>query len=270
MDKLKICLIQSKVYNKKTNNLFHVSQLIDKACIQKPDIVVLPEMFTCPYDTSNFPIYAEEVNDYSFNFLSNLSKKNNIYLVAGSIPEKVNDKIYNTSFVFDRNGKNIATHRKIHLFDIDIENGQSFKESDTLSAGNEVTVFDTEFCKIGLCICYDFRFPELARLMVDKGAKIIICPASFNMTTGPVHWDTLFKSRAIDNQVFTVGCSPARNYNSTYISYGHSLVVSPFGEILSQLDENENILLYEIDLDYVDKIRNQLPLLKHRRCDIYK
>ena len=106
--------------------------------------------------------------------------------------------------------------------------------------------------------------------MVDKGAKIIICPASFNMTTGPIHWDTLFKSRAVDNQVFTVGCSPARNYNSTYISYGHSLVVSPFGEILAQLDENENILFYEIDLDYVDKIRNQLPLLKHRRCDIYK
>lgn len=270
MNKLKVSLIQMKSEFNKNSNLLKASELIKKVSIQKPDMVILPEMFSCPYDNSQFPIFAEEEGGYSFRYLSNLAKENNIYLVAGSTPEKCNNKIYNTSYVFNRNGEKIATHRKVHLFDIDIKNKQTFKESDTLTGGNKVTVFDTEFCKIGLCICYDFRFPELARIMVDKGAKIIIVPAAFNMTTGPAHWDLIFRSRAIDNQVYTIGCSTARDYSSSYISYGHSLIVSPFGEILSQLDDEEGFITYTIDLDYVEKIRNELPLLKHRRKDLYE
>lgn len=270
MSKLKIGLIQMKVCDNKEQNLMNASQLVSKISIERPDIVILPEMFSCPYTSCNFPIYAEEEDGKSFNFLSNISKTNNIYLVAGSIPEKEGNKIYNTSYVFNRQGEKIGKHRKMHLFDIDIKNKQKFKESDTLSAGNDVTVFDTEFGKIGLCICYDFRFPELARLMVDKGAKAIIVPASFNMTTGPAHWHIMFKSRAIDNQVFTIGCSPARDYNSSYISYGHSLIVSPFGEVLTELKEEENLITYTIDLSYVDKVREELPLLYHRRKDLYE
>lgn len=270
MSKLKIGLIQMKVCDNKEQNLMKASQLVSKISIEMPDIVILPEMFSCPYASCNFPFYAEDENGKSFNFLSNISKTNNIYLVAGSIPEKEGNKIYNTSYVFNRQGEKIGKHRKMHLFDIDIKNKQKFKESDTLSAGNEVTVFDTEFGKIGLCICYDFRFPELSRLMVDKGAKAIIVPASFNMTTGPAHWHIMFKSRAIDNQVFTIGCSPARDYNSSYISYGHSLIVSPFGEVLTELKEEENLITYTIDLSYVDKVREELPLLYHRRKDLYE
>ena len=270
MNNLKIGLIQMKVHNDKKENLLRAANLIKKISSEKPDIVILPEMFSCPYITSNFPIYAEEEGDYSYNFLSNIAKENNIYLVAGSIPEIDNNKIYNTSYVFNRYGEKIGKHRKVHLFDIDIKGKQTFKESDTLNAGDEVTVFDTEFGKIGLCICYDFRFPELTRLMVNKGAKAIIVPASFNMTTGPAHWHVMFRSRAIDNQVYTIGCSPARDYNSSYISYGHSLIVSPFGEILYELDDKEDTMTYTIDLDYVDKVREQLPLLYHRRNDLYK
>lgn len=270
MNNLKIGLIQMKVHNDKKENLLRAANLIKKISSEKSDIVILPEMFSCPYITSNFPIYAEEEGDYSYNFLSNIAKENNIYLVAGSIPEIDNNKIYNTSYVFNRYGEKIGKHRKVHLFDIDIKGKQTFKESDTLNAGDEVTVFDTAFGKIGLCICYDFRFPELARLMVNKGAKAIIVPASFNMTTGPAHWHVMFRSRAIDNQVYTIGCSPARDYNSSYISYGHSLIVSPFGEILYELDDKEDMITYTIDLDYVDKVREQLPLLYHRRNDLYK
>ena len=270
MNKLKVGLIQMKVEENKKQNLLKASQLVSEISIEKPDIVILPEMFSCPYDSRNFPLYAEEEGDYSFNFLSNMAKTNSIYLIAGSIPEKEGEKIYNTSYVFNRQGEKIGKHRKIHLFDIDIKNKQKFKESDTLSSGNEVTVFDTEFGKIGLCICYDFRFPELARLMVNKGAKAIIVPASFNMTTGPAHWHIMFRSRSIDNQVYTIGCSPSRDYNSSYISYGHSLIASPFGEILCELDEKENLITYSIDLDYVDQVREELPLLHHRRNDLYE
>ena len=270
MSKIKVGLIQMKVKDKKDDNLHKAAKLIDKIGKEDVDMVVLPEMFSCPYNTKNFPIYAEEEGDYSYKLLSEISKRNNIYLIAGSIPEKEGSNIYNTSYVFNRQGEKIAKHRKIHLFDIDIKNKQRFRESDTLSAGDKVTVFDSEFGKIGLCICYDFRFPELARLMVDKGAKVIIVPASFNMTTGPAHWDIMFRSRAIDNQVYTIGCSPARDYNYSYISYGHSLIVSPYGDILCELDEKENFITYDIDLDYVDEIREQLPLLKHRRSDLYE
>ena len=270
MSKIKVGLIQMKVKDKKDDNLHKAAKLIDKIGKEDVDMVVLPEMFSCPYNTKNFPIYAEEEGYYSYKFLSEVSKRNNIYLIAGSIPEKEDNNIYNTSYVFNRQGEKIAKHRKIHLFDIDIKNKQRFRESDTLSAGDKVTVFDSEFGKIGLCICYDFRFPELARLMVDKGAKAIIVPASFNMTTGPAHWDIMFRSRAIDNQVYTIGCSPARDYDYSYISYGHSLIVSPYGDILCELDEKENFITYDIDLDYVDEIREQLPLLKHRRSDLYE
>ena len=270
MSKIKVGLIQMKVKDKKEDNLHKAARLIDNICKEDVDMVISPEMFSCPYNTKNFPIYAEEEGDYSYKFLSEISKRNNIYLIAGSIPEKEGSNIYNTSYVFNRQGEKIAKHRKIHLFDIDIKNKQRFRESDTLSAGDKVTVFDSEFGKIGLCICYDFRFPELARLMVDKGAKAIIVPASFNMTTGPAHWDIMFRSRAIDNQVYTIGCSPARDYDYSYISYGHSLIVSPYGDILCELDEKENFITYDIDLDYVDEIREQLPLLKHRRSDLYE
>ena len=270
MSKIKVGLIQMKVKDKKEDNLHKAARLIDNICKEDVDMVILPEMFSCHYNTKNFPIYAEEEGDYSYKFLSESSKRNNIYLIAGSIPEKEGSNIYNTSYVFNRQGEKIAKHRKVHLFDIDIKNKQRFRESDTLSAGDKVTVFDSEFGKIGLCICYDFRFPELARLMVDKGAKAIIVPASFNMTTGPAHWDIMFRSRAIDNQVYTIGCSPARDYDYSYISYGHSLIVSPYGDILCELDEKENFITYDIDLDYVDEIREQLPLLKHRRSDLYE
>ena len=106
--------------------------------------------------------------------------------------------------------------------------------------------------------------------MINKGAKAIIVPASFNMTTGPAHWEIMFRSRAIDNQVYTIGCSPARDYNYSYISYGHSLIVSPFGEVLTELNDEENLITYTIDLDYVNKVREELPLLHHRRHDLYE
>lgn len=267
---IKTLVIQIDVNSNKLKNISTIERYINLAINKsKIDLVILPEMFCCPYDNKNFPVYCEVEGGNLYNILSDIAKKYNIYLVAGSIPEKDNSKIYNTSYVFDRCGNKIAKHRKIHLFDISIDGGQKFLESDTLSSGNDVTVFDTEFGKIGLCICYDFRFFEICKIMVDKGAKAIIVPASFNMTTGPIHWELLFKSRAVDNQVYTIGCSSSRNNNSSYISYGNSILVSPFGEVLNRLDEKEGYFIADIDFSYVEKIRNQLPLLKHRRNDLY-
>jgi predicted amidohydrolase len=269
MEKLRAALLQTKVYADKDKNIHETIKLIEKVSKEGANIAILPEMFCCPYNTEKFKVYGEEEKGAAYKALSNAAAQNNIYVVSGTIPELCGDKIYNTSYVFDRVGVQIGKHRKMHLFDIDIEGGQRFKESDVLSPGSDVTVFDTEFCKIGLAVCYDIRFPELSRLMALKGAEVIIVPGAFNMTTGPAHWETLFKSRALDNQVYTIGVAPSRDYESSYHSYGNSIVASPWGNIINKMDDKEGYIIQEIDLDYVKKVRNELPLLKHIRSDVY-
>jgi len=271
MNKPRIAMIQMHVEEDKLKNIANASEFVRKAAEQNVDMAILPEMFNCPYKTSNFPVYAEEEGGECYSLLSKLAETCGIYLAAGTMPEKDNEgRVFNTSYVFDRKGNKIGKHRKMHLFDIAVEGGQHFKESETLTAGNEVTVFETEFGKMGLAICYDLRFPELSRLMVDKGAKVIIAPAAFNMTTGPAHWEVMFRGRAVDNQVYTIGIAPARDVNSCYTSYGNSIMVSPWGEVIVQMDEKEGFAVGTLDLDYVEKVRRELPLLAHRRKDIYK
>jgi omega-amidase len=136
-----------------------------------------------------------------------------------------------------------------------------------LSAGKTMTVFETEFCKAGVAICYDIRFPELIRKMTLAGAEIIIVPAAFNMTTGPAHWHVTSRARAIDNQIYIALASPARNPKSPYIAYGHSLAVNPWGKIISEASTGQEIIFAEIDTAYLGIIRQQLPLLSHRRTD---
>ena len=271
MSKVKVALVQMHVEEDKLRNIVNAGEFIKKAAEQNIDMAVLPEMFNCPYKTSNFPLYAEEEGGECYGMLSDLANTYGIYLIAGTVPEKdERGRIFNTCYVFDRKGNKIAKHRKMHLFDIAVEGGQYFKESETLTPGNAVTVFETEFGKMGVAICYDFRFPELSRLMVDEGAKVLIVPAAFNMTTGPAHWEVMFRSRAIDNQVYTIGTAPARDVNFCYISYGNSIIVSPWGEVVARMDEKEGVLMETLNLDYVEKVRRELPLLAHRRKDIYK
>lgn len=275
---MKISVIQLKNLQNNDSNIKHAVEMIEKASANGADFVVLPEMFSCPYMASKFPIYAQEEGGTNWKKLSEAARKNHIYLVAGSMPElevkrdccEHIESIYNTSYVFDRDGNQIAKHRKVHLFDVDIKGGPRFKESDSLSAGNQITTFDTEFGKMGLMICFDIRFPEMARLMQLDGAKVIFVPAAFNMTSGPKWWELMFRTRAVDNQLFTVGCSPARDTKANYVAWGHSIVCDPWGTILGELDENEGILDIEIDFSVMNQVREQVPLTKARRADLYE
>ena len=274
--KMKAAVLQTKVFAEKEKNIRQLEEILASGKIQDADLVTLPEMFACPYETKNFPLYAEAEGGPSWQAFSALAKKYGIYLSAGSIPESVEIpggngfRTYNTAYVFDREGRQIGKHRKAHLFDIDVSGGQSFRESDTLSPGDSIGCFDTEFGKIGLCICYDFRFPETARLMAQDGAQVILVPAAFNMTTGPAHWELMFRQRAVESQCFVIGTAPARDPESSYISWGHSIAVDPWGTVLMQMDEKEGICLVELDLDYLQKVRRELPLLAHRRTDLYE
>ena len=266
---MKLALIQIAAREQKEDSLSLAERYIEKAAAAGADMAVLPEMFNCPYETSNFPVCAEPEGGESYSRMAEAAAKNGIYLVAGTMPERDPEgRVYNTSYAFGRGGELLAKHRKMHLFDISVRGGQHFKESETLSAGDQVTVFGTEFGTFELEICYDIRFPELARLTADAGAMMIIVPAAFNMTTGPAHWELSFRARAMDNQVFMAGCSQARQ-ETGYISYGNSIVTSPWGDVITRMDEKEGMELADVDLSRVGEVREQLPFLRQRRKDVY-
>ena len=269
-DNFRIGLCQMKVLDDKMLNLGKAIDMIDRAAKEGVEMVILPEMFNCPYDTNKFKAYAESRDSSkSIKAVSTAAKNHGVYLVAGSIPELLDGKIYNSCFIFDRKGQIIDVHRKMHLFDVDIPDIE-FKESDTITPGNRVTVVDTDPIKIGVAICYDIRFPELFRLMALKGADIMVVPGAFNMTTGPAHWKTTVRARAIDNQTYVAAVSPARNTNLSYVAYGHSIIVDPWGKVIGEAGYGEQIICATIDISYLKNVREELPLLKNRRTDIYE
>ena len=271
MTKIKLALCQMNVVDDKEANLEKASSMISDSVSNNADFIILPEMFNCPYSNDKFIEYCEEEkSSFTLSRIAKLACDNNVYILAGSIPEKEEDRIFNTSYLFDKEGNIISKHRKMHLFDIDVKDKITFKESDVLTAGNEFSIAETEFGKIGIGICYDVRFVELARIMVENGALILFYPGAFNMTTGPAHWELLFRARALDNQVFCVGVAPALNEAASYHSYGHSIVTNPWGEVIVQADENEDLIICEIDLSEIKKIREEIPLLKNKRNDLYE
>ncbi|KAK9498398.1 hypothetical protein O3M35_003041 [Rhynocoris fuscipes] len=266
----KIALVQMKVGSDKGENLKRAANLISEAKQNGSNMVVLPECFNSPYGTNYFSKYAEAIpSGETCTTLSKAAKDNEVYLIGGSIPEVDNSKLYNTSTVWSPKGDLICKHRKVHLFDIDIPNGITFKESDTLTAGNSLTVFDTEYCKVGIGICYDLRFSEMASIYRKLGADLIVYPGAFNMTTGPLHWELLLRARAVDNQMYVAAVCGAQDPNASYKAWGHSMLVNPWGKILTQAEFDSTILYGDIDLKVCDEIRQQIPISFQKRNDLY-
>ena len=275
---MKIALIQMLVSPDKEDDLARARAMVTEAAENGAEMAVLPEMFCCPYANEFFPKYAEEKGGRIYSHLAETAAKAGLVLVGGSFPELVpagadgeadGPRIYNTCFVFDREGKEIAFHRKAHLFDIDVEGGQHFHESEVFTPGDKATVFDALGHRFGLAICFDVRFAEFSRKMCRMGAEAIIFPAAFNMTTGPMHWELSFRMRAVDNQLFTVGTAPARARNGCYVSYANSIVCSPWGKVIARAGTEEEILYADIDLTEDQRTRAQLPILSAMRPELY-
>lgn len=201
--------------------------------------------------------------------MCDVARENDVYLQAGSIPELECNDIYNTAYLIDNNGNIIAKHRKVHLFDIDTPT-MKFTESDTLSAGNKVTTIQTPFATISLAICYDIRFTEFWTIMNQNNSDIILLPGAFNKTTGPLHWKTLIRARAIDNQSFVVATSPSQVENPYYVAWGHSMIVDSWGKVLAEANEKEEILYATIKPESITSVREQIPILKNKRRDLYE
>ena len=271
MSKIRIACLQLKVRQDKYDNIEQLAEILADGRTEGADFISLPEMWNCPYQTELFPEYAEPEQGDTWLAMSTLARKHNVYLVGGSIPELDDQgRVYNTCYVFDREGRQIGKHRKVHLFDIYAHGQQVFKESDTLTGGNSFSTFDTEFCRMAVNICFDIRFPESSRIPALNGAKVIFNPAAFNMTTGPAHWELGFRQRAVENQIYMVGTSSARDPEAGYIAWGHSIITDPWGDIVMQMDEKPGVEAAELDLDYIDKVRAKLPLMSARRTDVYE
>lgn len=339
---LRVALCQFHVTEHQNINHATCRDYLQQAAAAGAQLVVLPEIWASPYATAAFADYAEILpsvhvskNDHNDNDSNSCSSGNeplttsssaellrqaarefNYWIVGGSLAEKSsdndndNEKIYNTSLVFNPQGQVVAKHRKVHLFDINVPGGVSFYESETLSPGNTPTYFDltipssssnnnnniSAVVRIGLGICYDIRFAAYSMLLRQAyGCQVLIFPGAFNMTTGPAHWELLQRARAVDNQCFVLTASPARAaaaaaaagetiYNDqdndqdgkksskypVYTAWGHSTAVSPWGTVLATTDEKPSLVMVDLDLDTIPVIRKSIPIAEQERKDIYQ
>ena len=252
---MRVSLIQMNVTESKADDLARAAALSERA--EGADIIMLPEMFCCPYNGRAFRENAEPFGGAVTDALREIALRRGACVIGGSMPELDGGRIFNTSFVFDKNGGLIARHRKAHLFDVDIEGGQRFFESETLSKGEGATVFRLGDCRVGLAVCFDVRFSSFINAM---HADILAVPAAFNMTTGPMHWELLFRARAVDGQCFAFGCAPARDDGAPYVSYAHSIAVDPWGRVIADAGAGETVLNVEIDTETVGSVRRQIPI----------
>ncbi|KRY67600.1 Omega-amidase NIT2, partial [Trichinella pseudospiralis] len=266
----RLALIQHLVSADKNDNLLRIGEKIAEAARAGAKMVLLPECFNSPFGHEYFPKYAEFLQDGpTVKQLSNFAKQNDVYIIGGSMPELLNGGFYNSCPLINSDGKLAGTYHKMHLFDVDLPNVLQFKESDIISPGNHPVVFTTEFCKIGIGICYDVRFSELAYLYEEEDCKLLVYPSAFSKATGRLHWELLARSRAAENQCYVAMCSPARDETCAFPAWGYSIVTNPLGEIECMAKESEEIVYADINLKKVDDVRKAMPLMKHRRHDVY-
>lgn len=261
MNKLIVCGIQMDIkpgdipFNLKT-----AVTLTEKSLKGSPNLIIFPEMFATGFAYPYITKIAKDFFDELVSFLTNLSYKTNAYVVGGSIPELFESKLYNTSLVISPDRRTIGYCRKIHPFSLT-------DETKYFSGGDKIAVIKTPLAKLGIIICYDIRFPEIARKLTLEGAEVLIVPAQFP-NPRQHHWETLIKSRAIENQVFAIGVNRVGGKNPDY--FGRSMAVDPYGEVLEELDNKEGILTCSIDLDRIEQVRKAMPVLLERRPEIYK
>ncbi len=259
--------VQMLATDDKTANLQEAERWIRQAAAKGARVVVLPEVFIWRGNKKLEREFAEPIPGPTSTAMAELARELGVYLLAGSILEAISggDKAYNTSLLFDPSGGLRASYRKIHLFDVDLANGVSLRESDTRAHGGDVVVAQTELGKMALSVCYDLRFPELYRGHADKGADLIFVPSAFTAFTGQAHWEALLRARAIENQVYVIAADQFGKSAKSFECYGHSMIVDPWGKILAQLADGPGVITAEIDLDYLAKVRSELPALDHRR-----
>lgn len=262
-----VAAIQMMATDDKAANLSQAGQLVRQAAARGARIVALPEMFLWRGDKNIERDFAEPIPGPSSKAMAALARELGIHLLAGSILENIpaSDKAYNTSLLFDPVGQLIAKYRKIHLFDVELESGVSVTESATRASGESWVVAESKLCSMGLSICYDLRFPELYRALARQGAQLIFVPSAFTWHTGKSHWEPLLRARAIENQVYVIAPDQHGENPKSFATHGHSMIIDPWGKILAEIPDGPGIILAQVDLGYLARVRAELPALSHRK-----
>ncbi|EKD73068.1 MAG: hypothetical protein ACD_45C00473G0022 [uncultured bacterium] len=267
----RVAAIQMNSGHHVQKNLVTAEKLIAEAAAQGAQLIVLPEMFAVMAMDQVDKIKMGETLDNGpiQAFLSQQALRHRVWLVGGTIPlavPNVSEKIHAACLVFDDQGKRVARYDKIHLFDVSLNAAREcYNESRAVTAGHEVIVVTTPFGKLGLAVCYDVRFPELFRAMHEQQVQLVALPAAFTFTTGTVHWDILVRARAIENQVYMIAAAQSGTHENGRKTYGHSMIVDPWGAVKACLPEGQGIVITDIDFQYLQKIRDEFPVLSHRR-----
>jgi predicted amidohydrolase len=248
-------------------NLATAGRLVHEAADRGADVVCLPEMWAFIGRDRDKIAGAESLDGPSMTAMQGLAQEHGIWLFPGSFAERspVPGQVYNCSPAIAPDGSVRAVYRKIHLFDIDMKTGPTFRESATVTPGDRAVVVDTPFGRFGLTVCYDLRFPGLYQALRDAGAEVVLVPAAFTATTGKAHWEVLLRARAIEQQVWVVAADQGGRHNAVRVSHGHSMVVDPWGFVVAQCSEGVGLVTAVIDRGLTSDVRERLPCVDHRR-----
>ncbi|WP_134726018.1 carbon-nitrogen hydrolase family protein [Paracoccus luteus] len=269
---MKISLIQTNPQQDRARNLETARKLMEQAfASDAPDLVVLPEYFELLGTTVQEKMeLAQPHGGDAYRMAQDFAREHKVHVHAGTIMEKVEgeNRIYNTSFVFDRAGNEVAAYRKIHMFDITSPDGQAYKESATIKPGEDIVTYDVDGMTVGCAICYDIRFAELFLELEKRGCQMIVLPAAFTLQTGKDHWEVLARARAIETQTYFVACGTTGQTVSEGVvraTYGHSLVCDPWGHVVARASDGPRWVTARVDPAQLSRVRNLIPVREHRR-----
>ncbi|MDZ7719700.1 MAG: carbon-nitrogen hydrolase family protein [Balneolaceae bacterium] len=264
---MKVSALQLNSQPDLEQNMKAVYKSLKKAVDNGTDLVALPENFAFMGDEKQRLEQADKISEKVENLLVEWAKEFEIYLLGGGYPVPAEDgKVFNRAKLINPKGETIAVYNKIHLFDVELSDKETYRESDMVQAGKDLVVADLpEFgMKTGLSICYDVRFPELYREMAKQGAHLLFVPSAFTRPTGKAHWKTLLKARAIENSAFVVAPAQTGKHGEKRETYGHAMIIDPWGKVLDDAGEESGMATATLDLEYLKEVRKKLPSLEHR------
>jgi predicted amidohydrolase len=268
---MRAAAVQLNSTTDKGRNLAAAAKLVEEAAAAGAELIALPEKWNLLGEGDRLRAGAEGLDGESLGAVREWASRLRVWILAGSIAEAApgEDRVFNTSVLVDRDGETAAVYRKIHLFDVDV-GGVVYRESEHEQPGEEIVVADAGGVEIGMTVCYDLRFPELYRILAVRGARLVTVPSAFTFHTGRDHWEVLLRARAIENQVFVLAPNQFGEVPPRYSSYGHSMIVDPWGVVLAQAPDEECFIAADLDLAKQETVRAELPSLANRRPAAYR
>lgn len=267
---MRVCVIQMSSVNDKAANLAQARSLIEQAVADdRPDLLLLPEVWAFQGGTTEERQAAAETipGGDAYRLLAELAARHGVLIHGGSFLERGDGRLFNTTVVFDRSGEELARYRKLHLFDVVTPDGREYRESALVGRGREVVAYSAEGVRVGCSICYDLRFGELYRRLAAEGAQVLMVPAAFTLQTGKDHWEVLLRARAIETQCFVLAAAQVGGFpagREVRHNWGHSMILDPWGKILAQVPDRPGFATVKLDLAYLARVREMLPVHQHR------